>query len=111
MEELFDLMAADVAKDAAVFRALEKPCRARFRVEPVRTGAERLEDAADGAVFDQAPGMHRTFGMQPLVVVDRVAASCFEHRTPSRAPKSAALSVLPPTCPALAFSIRLAATL
>ena len=56
MQELVDLMRADVAEDAAEALAVEEPVRAGLEVLLVRAEADGLDHAADRAVGDQLGG-------------------------------------------------------
>ena len=71
MEELVDLVRADVGQDAATLGRIEEPGGAQVAVEPVRAEAHGLDDAADRARPDQLrrPG-HRPH-LEALGEVDR----------------------------------------
>ena len=70
-QELLDLVAADVAEDAAVLLALEEVGRALVVVERVRPEADGVDDLADGAGLHQFAGLHRRAGLEMLRVADR----------------------------------------
>ncbi len=74
IEELLDLVAPDVAQDAAIFRFLEKPGRAARRIEPVRPKAENLQHAPDGALPDKLAGVDGALDVQTLAVIHHVFA-------------------------------------
>ena len=76
-KELLDLVAANVAEDAAVFGAFEKPRGPSRRVEPVRTEAEDADDAADGALGDELAGENRALHVESLAVIDHVFPAGF----------------------------------
>ena len=74
-EELFALVAADVAQDAAVFVFFEKPIRPGWGTQAVGAGAEGLHHLADGPGGDQLAGAHSAFDMQSLGKVNGVFPS------------------------------------
>jgi hypothetical protein len=71
-EHLLELVAADVAEDAAVGVPVEEPGRPGGGVHPVGAQAEDLDDAADGAVSDEPAGVDSALDVQALAVVDGV---------------------------------------
>ena len=72
VEELLDLVAADIAEDAPIFFPLKKPCRPRGSVQAMGPHANDLEHPANGAGAYQLPCIDRRFHLQPLAVVYRV---------------------------------------
>ena len=84
-KELLDLVAADIAEDAAILLFFKEPGRARSRVEAVGAHADDLHHPADGPRLDQFPGVHRRLDLQALAVADGVLAAglghdVFDHR-------------------------------
>jgi hypothetical protein len=77
---LLDLVAADVAQDAAKFFPFKKPGGACGRVHAVRPQAEHLDDPADGSLPDEVARMDGAFDVQPLAVIDHVFAPCASDR-------------------------------
>ena len=75
-QKLFDLMAADIAKNAAVLPAFEKPIRAGRRVQPMRAHADGLDYAPDRAFGNQLSGENRVLHMNTLAVVHRILPVC-----------------------------------
>ncbi len=65
-------MAADIAKNPAVFRPFEKPAGPGGVIEPMRSKAHHLDDPSDRPVPDQFPGKDGAFHMEPLAVIDHV---------------------------------------
>ena len=70
VQELFDLVAADVHQNAAVLLLLPEPRRAARRVQPMRAQADDLQHAADGAVANELSGMDGRLDVQALGVID-----------------------------------------
>ena len=71
IEKLLDLVAANVAQNAAVFFVLEKPCGPVLRRQAVRPETKHLEHAADLATLDEVTRKDRGFHVQSLAVVNR----------------------------------------
>ena len=78
MEELFELMAADVAEDAAKFGLLEKPRGPPGLAQAMRAEADDLNHATDRPSRHQVRGIHCGLHMQPLGIIDHVlpAGTC-----------------------------------
>ena len=72
VEELLELVTADVAEDAAVRLAVEEPGGPAGARHAVRARAQHLHDPADGPVCDELPGEHGALHVQPLAEVDHV---------------------------------------
>jgi hypothetical protein len=70
VQELLDLVAADIAQDAAVLLALKEPSRALGLAQAVRGEIDHLEDAPNPALVDQLPSQHRALDVQALAEVD-----------------------------------------
>nr|WP_317954553.1 hypothetical protein [Paenibacillus chitinolyticus] len=79
-QELFDLMAADIAQDAAVLGPLEEPAGTRSGAQPVRAETEHLHDAPDCSIADELPREDGALDMQALAKIDRVLAAGFGYR-------------------------------
>jgi hypothetical protein len=71
-EHLLELVAADVAEDAAVGVPVEEPVGSGASVHPVRAHPHDRDDTADGTVRYQLAGVDRALHVQPLAVVDGV---------------------------------------
>ena len=80
VEELFDLVAPDVAQDAPVALPLEEPRGPRRQVGPVRAHPDDLKDPPEGALQHQLAGEHGALDVDPLAVVDGVLAAGALHR-------------------------------
>ena len=76
-QELLDLVAADVAQDAAVLFLFKEPGRARGRAQAVRPHADDLHHAADGSGLDELAGVNGAFHLQPFAVIYKVFSACF----------------------------------
>ena len=72
VQELLELMAADVGEDAARLFARPEPIGPAGRRAAVRPETDHLHHAADGAALDELPGAHGALHVQPLGVVDHV---------------------------------------
>src|SRR5438477_5847242 len=72
VKKLLDLVASDVAKDAAESRLVPKPVGTRGGIESVRAEPDDLEHATNGAALHEPSCVHRRFDVQPLGVVDGV---------------------------------------
>ena len=76
IQELLDLMAADVTEDPAVFVLFKKPVRAALRIaHPVRAEAVDVDGPSDGSLFDQLPGEDGGLHMDALAVIDHIFSS------------------------------------
>ena len=84
VQELFNLMAADVHQNAAVLFLVPEPLRATRRPQPMWSQPDDLQHAADGAVANQVSGMDGRFDMQSLGVVNGKDAPGLAHLSPRR---------------------------
>src|SRR5262249_35681137 len=66
-EKLIDLMAANVAQDAAMLIAPEEPGWAQVPVQPVRAKSDGLHDAADRAERDKLESARNDRRLEPPV--------------------------------------------
>lgn len=72
-EELFDLVAADVAEDAAVLLVVVEPVGAFFGwPQAVRAEAGDLDNTSDNLLPDQFGGVHRALDVQTFGVIHHV---------------------------------------
>ncbi|MPM93805.1 hypothetical protein SDC9_140947 [bioreactor metagenome] len=69
VEELLDLMAADVGQNTAVLFFLEEPIRTFLFIQAMRSKTRHLDDAADPSLFDQLAGKHSAFHMQSFAEI------------------------------------------
>ena len=76
-KELLDLVAADIAENAAVFRFFKKPFGAGGGAEPMRAHADGLDHPADGALFNELPCENGVFHMKPFAVIYHIFPPCF----------------------------------
>ena len=76
---LLDLVAADIAEDAAVLLLFKEPLRPPCRAQPMRPEALHMDDLADGALLNQVARQHRAFHMQPFAVIDHVLLARLRH--------------------------------
>ena len=73
VENLLDLVAADIAEDAAVLGAAVEPVRPLVRgPQAVRPHADDLQDPADSALFYQLASQDGALDVQPLAEIDKV---------------------------------------
>jgi len=71
-EELFALMAPNIAENAAVFFLLEEPGRSSRGTEAMRARAEGLDDFSDGTGGDEMAGVDGALDMEALAVVNGI---------------------------------------
>ena len=71
-QELFELVAADVAEDAAVLDPVEEPGGARRLAQPVGAEAKDLDDAADRAAVHEVARVQGALHMQAFAVIHHV---------------------------------------
>ncbi len=71
-EELLDLVAADVAEDAAVLGALEEPLGATGGAQAVGAEAEDLDHASDGVLMDQSAGVNGALDVEALAIINGI---------------------------------------
>ena len=80
VQELFGLVAPDVAQDPAVTVPLEEPRRPGREVGPVRPHADHLHDPPDDAVPYQPAGEDGALHVHSLAVIDGVLAARLLYR-------------------------------
>ena len=72
-QELFDLMAANITQNAAVFRAFVKPRWAFARItKAMRPKADDLQRTPDGSSVDQTTCFYRAFHMQTFAEIHKI---------------------------------------
>ena len=74
-EELFNLMAADVAQDASVLCTPEEPVRPACRIQGMRSEAFHVDDPADLPLIDHVASQHSCLHMEPFAEVHHVFPS------------------------------------
>ena len=79
MKVLFDLMAADVAQNTAVFLFFKEPGGAARRAQTVGAEAFHMDHLTDFSLFDHISGENRALHMQALTVIDHVLPAGFPH--------------------------------
>ena len=84
VQELLELVAADVGEDAAHAALVVEPRRARLVHQVVRRHDQHLQHAADGAAAHQLARLPGRRVVQPLAVVDQVLAAGRRHRGAGR---------------------------
>ena len=77
-KELLNLVAADVAENAAEVATIVEPLRTTAPF-PVRTGSQGLHDAANRALQHQLSGKDRALYVQTLAVIHRVFLPGLRH--------------------------------
>ena len=75
MDDLLDLVAADVRKDTAEAVAVEEPVGAGSQAHPMGTPAHDLHHASDGTALQQLLGVDRSLHMEPLGEIGEESAS------------------------------------
>jgi hypothetical protein len=65
-------MAADVAQDATKFFAFEKPRGARWLIQAMRSQADHLKNAADGALLHEIGREHRRLVVNAFAIINHV---------------------------------------
>ena len=79
VQELFKLMAADIAQDSAVLLPFKEPCGPSGCAKPVGTESGYGNHLADLSAFRDISGQDGSLVMQPLRVVHHVLLSGFRH--------------------------------
>ena len=85
-KKLLDLVAADVAEDAAVARPLEEPRGTTGLAEPVRRKTHHLKHAADRAAVNEVAGDDGALHVKPLAIINHVFAAGRGDDKPRRLP-------------------------
>ena len=72
IEKLFNLMAADIAQDSAVFLLFKKPGGTGGGIQAVRAHPQHLDYLADGSLPDQLACINGAFHLKPFAVAYHV---------------------------------------